>query len=138
MELMPYVNKWGLTVPGDRLGTGMKKNVLWVTESTTKNPRTGFSWGKARLSKGHLGSKNAKTRELDRKVEIKERCNIGKSEEPSEKNIGLGRLMEMEPGGTSPRQRMERKLIVDHPPEGCGPLLRILLWGTVLLMRVCR
>ena len=94
--------------------------------------------GKARLSKGHLGSKNVKTRELDRKVEIKERCNIGKSEEPSEKNIGLGRLMEMEPGGTSPRQRMERKLIVDHPPEGCGPLLRILLWGTVLLMRVCR
>lgn len=47
MELMPYINKWGLTVPGDRLGTGMKKNVLWVTESTTKNPRTGFSWGES-------------------------------------------------------------------------------------------
>lgn len=47
MELMPYVNKWGLTVPGDRLGTGMKKNVLWVTESTTKNPRTGFSGGES-------------------------------------------------------------------------------------------
>lgn len=47
MVLMPYLNKWGPTVPGAKLSTGLGEDGFWVTESAAKEEHKDSVQGKS-------------------------------------------------------------------------------------------